>query len=86
MPPHQHHELAQQLRRRRDAAGRCEPLPGGRRDPWLDLDDDQPQTVTEAAIDAWLDAAHHVGAFWAIPAELQPFARRRWLQRTGQAA
>jgi hypothetical protein len=50
-------EVPRQLRRRRAAASRCEPLPDGRRDP---LDDQCDERVTDAVAASWRAAWCHI--------------------------
>jgi hypothetical protein len=70
--------VAAQLRRRRAAAWRCEPLSNGLRDPWLpdrlDWSDDE--------IDSWVAAVQHLRsqglyASWQLPASV----RVAWYRR-----
>jgi hypothetical protein len=52
-------DLPAQLRRRRAASWRCEPLPGGQRDPLNDDGfDDEP--LTDAELDSWRAAWQHL--------------------------
>ncbi|MGH3610729.1 MAG: hypothetical protein ACRDRD_21960, partial [Pseudonocardiaceae bacterium] len=65
--PNGHHPTVQ-IRRRRAASRRCEPLPGGRRDPWGDESGDW----TDPALDSLEVAAQHLTALglygrWQAP-------------------
>lgn len=68
-----------QLRRRRAAAWRCEPLADGGRDPWSD----QPSRYwTASEVDAWQFAAEHLRGHqlygsWQVPESVRVSWRRR---------
>lgn len=69
-------DLAAQLRRRRQAALRCEPLQDGRRDPWSCRGQQ-----SDRDLDAWVRALAHleeVGLIGLAPAHVrQALASRR---------
>ena len=66
-------EFAAALRRRRDAANRCQPLPDGRRDPHTDR---RPRVWSPREIDSWLAAGAHLWSLgydvrWAVPEQVR---------------
>lgn len=74
-----------QLRRRRAASWRCEPLPGGSRDPWADR---HSARWTAAELDSWRNTVEHLRANqlygrWQVPESVRMAWRRRLARRRG---
>ncbi|MGH3547798.1 MAG: hypothetical protein ACRDQU_06720 [Pseudonocardiaceae bacterium] len=69
-------DISAELRRRRVAAARCEPLPDGRRDPADPID----EPLSDAELDAWRAAwrhLHRAGLGAIIPTRVLAAAARR---------
>lgn len=73
----QQSDVPAQLRRRRAASWRCEPLESGRRDPWVDQ---HPDTWTDAELDSWAAAAVHLRRAGLTP-QVPDSVRRSWYAR-----
>ncbi|MGH3798044.1 MAG: hypothetical protein ACRDSP_24575 [Pseudonocardiaceae bacterium] len=72
--------IPEQLRRRRAASWRCEPLAGGHRDPWADW---HAAGWTEAELESWGAAAGHLRGLelfgsWQVP----ELVRAAWQRRS----
>ncbi|MGH3798481.1 MAG: hypothetical protein ACRDSP_26860 [Pseudonocardiaceae bacterium] len=71
--------VPEQLRRRRAASWRCEPLAGGHRDPWADW---HAAGWTDAELESWGAAAGHLRGLelfgsWQVPESVRAAWRRR---------
>lgn len=71
----QHIPTSRQLRRRRAASWRMEPLTSGRRDPWQRYDDPEP---SERLVDGYRDAVAHLGFLGLTAAPRIPEMRALW--------